>query len=168
MQNMYMFINAGSFYHTINLSIIMKAIVEATFPYRLSNAMVSLKSLLCLKGKWKMAIFLYLPLVFLFFLKCSRSWQQNQAKHNLDTRATALNVIRRIFSSIESIHQLLVGERGLPWSWRHTWNRMLWTWTTHEYLKIVTTSAVTKDGRMSSGSHMTGYFSHTTSFNVCI
>lgn len=98
------------------------------------------------------------------FLKCSQSWQQNQAKYNLD--AWALNVIRRIFSSIENIHQLLLGERGLPGSWRDTWNRTLWTWTTHEYLKIVTMSAVTKDGRMSSGSHMIGYFSHTTSFNA--
>lgn len=88
----------GSLYHTINLSIIMKTILEGTFPHCPSNATVSLKSLLCLKEKWQMAVVLYFPLVFLFFFKCSQSWQQKQAKYNLDAWATALIVIRRILS----------------------------------------------------------------------
>lgn len=148
----------GSLYHIINLSIIMKTILEGTFPPCPSNATVSLKSLLCLKEKWQMAVFLYFLLVFLFFLKCSQSWQQKQAKYNLDAWARALIVIRRIFPSSESVLQLLLGEGGLPRNWRDTWNWTLWTWTTHGYLKIVMLSAVAKDGRMSSGSHVIGCF----------
>lgn len=155
----------GSLYHIVNISIIMKTILEGTFPHCPSNATVSLKSLLCLKEKWQMAVF---SLGFSIFFKCSQSWQQKQAKYNLGAWATALIVIRRIFSSSESILQLLWGEGRLPRNRRDTWSRTLWTWTTHEYLKIVMMSAVAKDGRMSSGSHMTGCFSHATSFNVCV
>lgn len=158
----------GSLYHTINLSIIMKTILEGTFPHCPSNATVSLKSLLCLKEKWQMAVVLYFPLVFLFFFKCSQSWQQKQAKYNLDAWATALIVIRRILSFQWEHFPTIVRRGRTARNRRDTWSRTLWTWTTHEYLKIVMMSAVAKDGRMSSGSHMTGCFSHTTSFNVCV